>query len=752
MAKDLEPEFYLKWRHCETRGVKTLGDLRKLLHRLQRDHKEDVFLYTSGHLNPNKLYRPPETHLPSWCSTSRPKGEAASGVGKPPDRNVAKMKDAWAHFTINTALLPDETRNKRLFRYLNPQAPASHTSREDFTPRQAQQGEKAERGKGFPEGRRREELRLPQMKVLRYREPGSSRSCTLMAPGPDEYQYINSYLAGVTKADRYQKFLSFQKQVLAKQDLLKSDFTGAQVAAGHEKKLEEKLQKICTCPPQELSRLQVLGEVFEDVCNSSLIFGDILKEVKDEYELYMTILLCSQPKEQYETYLAEAKELEKSPVQRGDIDQAREELRKLVKATRAALEHHNKLRDELEVENKLLRITKERSEETEKKVIDEEQLTLTEKVEIQRCEILKKWDEIQDLEKQIKATLVHTGISGIAENKLKSIENEAIRLETSNRILKKKLEANENHLKQFMRKSKISEEEQHGGDDGGGGDVDGDGDVMVEVMMEKVVKVMVELHALLYNLLMALSAGTPCRCRPEPFSQGLQEEAPPGAQEMNRRPAGDLQEDDRSGWQSPHLLDFSQDRFRCPTCPSQRPCCPQQPCPPFLSGDPGLQRVHQKHESSLRCASLGGWPRRGNAADASVLPVSSENQPLFCVGQLTGISVPCAQEPSRALSMPSGADSCQPVPGEENVIKYGQSHLYEDLCPHQLPGEEAHLEGEAPALQRALAAVQLCGAMARLGFCPPTPAPVLCSSVTTAEVPVSSCLLSRFPSASRWPP
>lgn len=49
--------------------------------------------------------------------------------------------------------------------------------------------------------------------------------------------------------------------------------------------------------------------------------------------------LCALPSQ---TYLAEAKELEKSPVQRGDIDQAREELRKLVKATTAALEHHNK--------------------------------------------------------------------------------------------------------------------------------------------------------------------------------------------------------------------------------------------------------------------------------------------------------------------------------------------------------------------------------------------------------------------------
>ncbi|XP_047413068.1 uncharacterized protein C6orf118 homolog isoform X3 [Sciurus carolinensis] len=427
-------------------------------------------------------------------------------MGKPPDRNVERMKDALAHFTINTALLPDEAGNARLFRYLNPQAHAAQTSREDLAPKRAD---------GSPQGRRREELRLPEMKVLRYRQAGSSRSCALPAPGRDEHQYTSSYLAGLTRADGYQKFLSFQKRVLVKQDLLESGFTGAKVATGHEKKLEEKLQRICTCFPQQLGRLQVFGEVFEDVCSSSLIFGDILREVKDEYELYMTILLHSQPTEQYKvtvaaqhtpasvrshstftsgrkhsepeqhhwflrsspqpmlllgksfilaegclTYLAEAKALEKRPVRTGDVDQAREELKKLVEATRAALERNDKLRDELEVESKLLQCAKERAEAAEKKVIDEEQLTLTEKVEIQRCEILKKWDELQALEKQIKTTLVHTGMSNITENKLKSIENEAIKLETSNRILKKKLEANENHVKQIMRKSKISEEEQ----------------------------------------------------------------------------------------------------------------------------------------------------------------------------------------------------------------------------------------------------------------------------------------------------
>lgn len=61
-------------------------------------------------------------------------------------------------------------------------------------------------------------------------------------------------------------------------------------------------------------------------------------------------------------------------------------------------------------------------ESSEKHIIDENQLTLIEKVEKKRCEILSKWDEIQALEKEIKTTLVHTGISDITENRIKSIE------------------------------------------------------------------------------------------------------------------------------------------------------------------------------------------------------------------------------------------------------------------------------------------------------------------------------------------
>lgn len=52
----------------------------------------------------------------------------------------------------------------------------------------------------------------------------------------------------------------------------------------------------------------------------------------------------------------------------------------------------------------------------------EENLTLIEKVEKKRCEVLHKWDEIQALERLIKTSFVHTGILQITESKIKSLE------------------------------------------------------------------------------------------------------------------------------------------------------------------------------------------------------------------------------------------------------------------------------------------------------------------------------------------
>ncbi|KAM8788903.1 uncharacterized protein C6orf118 homolog [Rhynchonycteris naso] len=534
---------YLRWGHSETPGVQTRRDLRKLLNALQKDHREDVARYTSGHLNPNNLYRPPEKIFYHWRNAIRPREGETLRVKERSDKKAAKIKDALAHFTKDTAPVPDDARGTPLVRYPKPAAQAWSTSEEDLPAQPSPRGTE-----GSLAQRMRGELSWPEVKVLRYKAVRSSRQCALSPPGKDEFRYVSSYLAGVTKADKYQMFLRFQKEVLATQDLREMDCRGGQAALRLQQKLEQaecdhaarspcppdvmptltagggdegglnleagtgggarremtghvmegtaareppclskvdmpchgkgvargrepctetwhlpwewELQNVCVCDPQELNRLQVFREVFEEICNSSLIFGDLLREVKDEYELYMAILLSSQPTEQYKTLLAQARGLETRSVKTEDVSQAREELRALVAAIKAALEHNDRLRSELEEEVKLLQLAKENTGSPEENVGQEEHLTLTDKVEKKRCEIHQKLDDIRALEREMKTTLVHTGISRLTENRVKTIETEAIKLERENNILERKINIIENQVQQCLRKNKISRQEQ----------------------------------------------------------------------------------------------------------------------------------------------------------------------------------------------------------------------------------------------------------------------------------------------------
>ncbi|KAM5327115.1 uncharacterized protein C6orf118 homolog isoform 2-T2 [Glossophaga mutica] len=456
MAEDSEPNSYLRWKHCETPGVETLCNLTKLLNRLEKSHRDDILLYTSGHLNPDKLYRPPETILHHWRNASAQEGRQVRGVERPSKEQVAKMKDAWAYFTINTALGPNDGPSTPLFRYLNPLAGVSRTSEEDILP-------KPPPGEEGAAPRRREELRWPEMKVLKPQVARSSRECVMSRGGKDEYRYISSYLAGLTKADKYRKFLRFQREVLATQDCLVTDFTGRRAATRHEKKLERELQRVCLCHPN--NKLQVLSGVFEDICKGSWIFGDLLKEVKDEYELYMAILLRTRPAERCQELLAQAEGLERRPVKTADIHQAREQLRALVTATKAALEHNDRLRGELEAERRLLHSTAGSSgsvqhEPCEQTARKEEHLTLIDKVKKKRGEILKKLDDIQALETEIKTTLVHTGILHITDNRIKSIETDAIKLEKTNNILMRKINVIECQVKQCVARNVGGDEQR----------------------------------------------------------------------------------------------------------------------------------------------------------------------------------------------------------------------------------------------------------------------------------------------------
>ncbi|XP_072499954.1 uncharacterized protein C6orf118 homolog isoform X2 [Notamacropus eugenii] len=407
--------------------------LSGLLNELQRVHRDDVKLYTSGHLNPNKLFNPNKPTC-FWSGSLGPISKRTVSKDQY-DEKSAKMEDALSEFTINTALVSEASDRPGFLKTLEAQQTGllPNLLISDIA---LEQKLKEDRKKLHDEMFKKD-LKLPELRLLKYKSGKNSRQC--LSSSTDEYQFISSYLSGVTKRDKFLKFLQFEKDVVAKQDLVENDFTGAKVAISHEKKLEQELQKMHDSATPQLNRLHVFGNIFEDICNSSLMFGDLLKEVKNEYELYMAVLLDSQSSIQYKALLAQVKGVEKRTVMSADIEETKDEVKRLVKVAKGALERNEELRNELELEELHSKTPSTEPEPSESEVTEAKPLSLTEKIEKKRCEILSKWDTIYALEKTIKTNLTHAGIISIAESSIKSIETEALKLETINGILKKKI-------------------------------------------------------------------------------------------------------------------------------------------------------------------------------------------------------------------------------------------------------------------------------------------------------------------------
>uniref|UniRef100_A0A8B9EF59 Chromosome 6 open reading frame 118 n=1 Tax=Anser cygnoides TaxID=8845 RepID=A0A8B9EF59_ANSCY len=246
---------------------------------------------------------------------------------------------------------------------------------------------------------KRKELNMSEIMVLKNKPVKNSRQCA--AELAKEYQFIPLYLAGVTKTDQFNKFLHFQKEFIAKHELLQNDFTGKKVSEQHERKLAKELQNICGCDPLNFKRLQAAEEAFEDICNSSLIFGDILKEIKSEYELYITMVLDSLPIAQYKVVFG-----------------YQSFLRCQVTSTPSSV----LLTTSLCVSVFILPETCRRQETKGA----QKPLSVSEQHESMRCKILSKWEEMKMLETKKKETMVYAGITDIMENTLKEIEQACI--------------------------------------------------------------------------------------------------------------------------------------------------------------------------------------------------------------------------------------------------------------------------------------------------------------------------------------
>uniref|UniRef100_A0A8C0J7Y4 Chromosome 6 open reading frame 118 n=1 Tax=Chelonoidis abingdonii TaxID=106734 RepID=A0A8C0J7Y4_CHEAB len=370
--------------------------LTHLLDGLEKAHRADVQLYTSGHLNHNNLYKPRENVKPGyWDSAKKPasfmtarKQLTAQNICK---ETAKKMKNSLPDFTPSTTLVPVLAKSaSSIYRHSQTlMASVDHPVNGPLTSTPLEKQLKELKKKIEEETDRlkkplkREELDVPEMKVLKYKPVKNSRRCAAEV-AKDEYQFMPSYLAGVTKTDQFNKFLHFQRDFIAKHDLLENDIIGSKASERHERKLAQELQKICDCNRPHFKRLQVFGDVFEDICNSSLIFGDILKEVK---------------------------------------------VRDTSQAYQITLWQH------CAINHACLFIVPETSGDHAMKLPEEKHLSLAEQIESMRCQVLAKWEEMQAIEKEIRETMTHAGMANTIEKTVKDIEAEALKLNSANNFL-----------------------------------------------------------------------------------------------------------------------------------------------------------------------------------------------------------------------------------------------------------------------------------------------------------------------------
>ncbi|XP_062911221.1 uncharacterized protein C6orf118-like [Mobula hypostoma] len=435
---------------CTDSNEKTL---RQLLRGCERAQKADILAYSFGHLNHRNLYKIPGQHegSASWQSakTSTLKKEKNALTQRSSEKKGKKMSDGMADLGRRSVLpiLPaancsdNSDRNAARVSQCAPDNTSFRCSATSGTKEQMPQDHFVN-----------EEFDLTTLMLVKPQQ----QKCAPPHGNRDQYQFVECYLAGVTKADQFRKLLEFEKRVLMKQDLLDRDImSGYKAVVKHEWKLAHELMKLGHLPAPNLKRLQVFSDVFEDICRDSTMFHKILSEIKVEYDTYLMSLLESQPTNQHKTLQAQFQMMKNRPVKTHHVEEAYQRVLNLEKEAKLALQRNDELRNELERE-----LPKPRQQDVQPimKPIKTKghQLSDTEKIVLLRNRIDQTNAQIQELESELKNSMVPSAVTNAMQSSLRDSQGEVAKLQQSNAFLHRKIAAFENYIENILNEHKVS--------------------------------------------------------------------------------------------------------------------------------------------------------------------------------------------------------------------------------------------------------------------------------------------------------
>ncbi|XP_015218470.2 uncharacterized protein C6orf118 isoform X3 [Lepisosteus oculatus] len=400
------------WADQEERKLRSnvLSKTRKeLLQGLEKAHKADILAYSSGHLNHDNLCKLPvqKANGPIWESSKTPdlKKTLSPRRLKTSEASVRRMKDALMDFTVKTASVADRWRAQ--------------------TPRSEEPCLSAAASASHLQVDSKDKLRgsLDPAELLLVKPPGMRSDGTRSAQNPDCYQLTQSHHAGLTKKEQFRLMQELEKVVLKKQDMKERHVLSGHKAAEH---LARKLDRM-------------------------------------EYDFYLNSLLESQPALQLMPLVEEIQRTQSQFVMTQDVELATEEVLRLGETAKRALEENEQLRNELQIEvSKPGSLDEKEIHKDNVQTMKHKEITLCTLDHIQhmRYQVWAAWEEVRELEREIKEKMVSTITTGTTERCIRDSKAEVMKLLTSNEHLQQATKDLENGTSKVLGRMKVPDEVQ----------------------------------------------------------------------------------------------------------------------------------------------------------------------------------------------------------------------------------------------------------------------------------------------------
>ncbi|XP_054885390.1 uncharacterized protein LOC129359641 [Poeciliopsis prolifica] len=198
----------------------------------------------------------------------------------------------------------------------------------------------------------------------------------------------------------------------------------------HKRKLRKGLKKLSGLSWTSRDRLAVYSDVFDDVCEGLPVFGRILREIKTEYDLYISHLMDTCSSQDSVPLQPFVNDIDDIIVTDKEVEGAEKGVCILEEVAKSALRENKRAQDELRNfpdERSSTKKTPLSRKEDSGMPIDDSDI-----VQLRKLQVLNVLEEIQHLEQEIRERMAAAVATAAIERRIKALQAETIDLIVSN--------------------------------------------------------------------------------------------------------------------------------------------------------------------------------------------------------------------------------------------------------------------------------------------------------------------------------